>query len=81
MLQGLLTGECFEEVPDYHYGKKKFKNPEAVGLTKEQMIKGCKDDQARTVELMELCDEITVSTPFLKDFYSKRLANQNITVV
>ena len=71
----------FEEVPDYHYGKKNLKNPEAVGLSKEEMIKRCKRDEAHTIELMELCDEITVSTPFLKDFYSKKLTNQNITVL
>jgi hypothetical protein len=71
----------FDDVPDFHYGKKKFRDPGIVGLTLEEVIQKNKEEEKYTLEVMELCDEITVSTPYLKDFYSKKLSNQNFTVL
>ena len=55
----------FHDVPDHHYGKKKY------GYA----------DQEHTKELIALCDEITVSTPFLKDYYQNMIGHKKITVL
>lgn len=55
----------FEEVPDYHYSK-----------TRDDF-----SQEEYTKELMSLCDEMTVSTPYLKDYYMKKTGQSNITVL
>jgi hypothetical protein len=71
----------FDHVPDFHYGKKKFKDPGSLGLSLEEVIEKTKEDEKYTLEIMEFCDEITVSTPFLKEFLSQRISNQNISII
>ncbi|MCH9617343.1 MAG: hypothetical protein SP4CHLAM5_07320 [Chlamydiia bacterium] len=55
----------FDEVPQYHYSK----------ATHDY------SQEDYTKELMSLCDEMTVSTPYLKEYYMKKTGQENITVL
>ena len=39
------------------------------------------DQGSSTKEIIEICDEMTVSTPFLRDYYLKKTGQKNITVI
>ncbi len=54
-----------DDVPDFHYCKS-----EGKGDPKESIM-----------EIMDLCDEITVSTQYLKDYYHKATGIEEITVL
>ncbi|MCH9811838.1 hypothetical protein K0U07_03630, partial [bacterium] len=56
----------FDAVPKYHPTKSE---PEMYA------------EENYTRELMNLCDEMTVSTPYLKEYYLKETEQKNITVV
>lgn len=55
-----------EDIPDYNRFKSAFVSDE-VRTSAEQ--------------IMNLCDEITVTCDFMKDYYKSKIANQNITVI
>lgn len=55
-----------EDIPEYNKFKPAFVDPEIR-----------KTAQA----IMELCDEITVTCDFMKDYYKGKTANQNVTVI
>lgn len=55
----------YKDVPDYHVSKKRDDYSE----------------ESYTRELMQLCDEMTVSTPYLKEYYEKELSHNHVTVV
>jgi hypothetical protein len=42
---------------------------------------GLEKDGDFAKEIMEICDEVTVTTPFLRDYYLKKTAQKNITVI
>lgn len=46
-------------------------------LAKRELL----DQGVYAKEIMELCDEITVSTPFLRDYYLKNTNQKNISVL
>lgn len=55
----------FDDVPDYHFSK----------------IEDDYSQEAYTKELIALCDEVSVSTPFLKEYYQKETGQDKITVL
>lgn len=55
-----------EDIPDYNKFKPAFVNPEI---------------RKSSEEIMSLCDEITVTCDFMKDYYKSKISNQNITVI
>jgi len=55
-----------EDIPEYNKFKPAFADPE-IRKTAQQ--------------IMELCDEITVTCDFMKDYYSSKINNKNITVI
>lgn len=55
-----------EDIPDYNKFKPAFTDP--------QIRKNCQ-------EIMEMCDEITVTCNFMRDYYKSKTANQNVTVI
>lgn len=55
-----------EDIPDYNKFKPAFVNPEI---------------RESAQEIMSLCDEITVTCDFMKDYYKEKTGNQNITVI
>jgi O-antigen biosynthesis protein len=58
---------CFsEDIPDYNKFKKAFTDP--------QIRKSAQ-------EIMAMCDEITVTCPFMRDYYKEKTGNENVTVI
>jgi O-antigen biosynthesis protein len=58
---------CFkEDIPDYNKYKPAFENPEI---------------RESSQAIMSLCDEITVTCKFMKDYYTEKTGNKNITVI
>tara|TARA_A100000172_G_scaffold31858_1_gene19013 strand:- start:1355 stop:2563 length:1209 start_codon:yes stop_codon:yes gene_type:complete len=58
---------CFsEDIPDYNKYKTAFTDP-----TIRQSAQ----------EMMSICDEITVTCPFMRDYYRDKTGNKNVTVV
>jgi hypothetical protein len=58
---------CFkEDIPDYNKYKPAFENPEI-----RESAQG----------IMAMCDEITVTCNFMRDYYKEKTGNQNVTVI
>lgn len=58
---------CFgEDIPDYNKYKTAFTDPEI---------------RKSSQEMMAMCDEITVTCPFMRDYYREKTGNQNVTVL
>ena len=58
---------CFhEDIPDYNKYKTAFTDP-AIRQSAQEM--------------MEICDEITVTCPFMRDYYASKTNNKNVTVI
>ena len=58
---------CFhEDIPDYNKYKTAFTDP-AIRKASQEM--------------MSICDEITVTCPFMRDYYKDKTGNNNVTVV
>jgi len=58
---------CFgEDIPDYNKYKTAFTDPEI---------------RKSSQEMMAMCDEITVTCPFMRDYYKEKTGNQNVTVL
>jgi len=58
---------CFhEDIPDYNKYKTAFTDPKIRNSAQE---------------MMSICDEITVTCPFMRDYYKDKTGNQNVTVV
>ena len=58
---------CFsEDIPDYNKYKTAFTDP-AIRQSAQEM--------------MSICDEITVTCPFMRDYYRDKTGNKNVTVV
>ena len=58
---------CFkEDIPDYNKYKPAFDNPEI---------------RESACAIMSLCDEITVTCDFMKDYYKEKTSNKNVTVI
>jgi glycosyltransferase involved in cell wall biosynthesis len=58
---------CFkEDIPDYNKFKPAFDNPEI---------------RESACAIMALCDEITVTCDFMKDYYKSKTGNKNVTVI
>jgi len=55
-----------EDIPEYNKFKPAFVNPEI---------------RKTAQEIMELCDEITVTCDFMKEYYMGKTANKNVTVI
>jgi hypothetical protein len=55
-----------EDIPDYNKYKPAFTDPEIRRVAQS---------------IMELCDEITVTCDFMKDYYMSKTGNKNITVI
>jgi glycosyltransferase involved in cell wall biosynthesis len=55
-----------EDIPDYNKYKPAFTDP--------QIRKNCQD-------IMNLCDEVTVTCKFMKDYYMEKTGHKNITIV
>lgn len=58
---------CFaEDIPEYNKFKPAFTDP-SIRKTAQ--------------EIMEMCDEISVTCDFMKDYYSSKTSNKNVTVI
>ena len=58
---------CFaEDIPDYNKYKTAFTDP-AIRKAAQEM--------------MAMCDEITVTCPFMRDYYKEKTGNNNVTVI
>jgi glycosyltransferase involved in cell wall biosynthesis len=58
---------CFkEDIPDYNKFKPAFDNPEI---------------RESACAIMSMCDEITVTCDFMKDYYKSKTGNKNVTVI
>ena len=58
---------CFvEDIPDYNKYKTAFTDPSI---------------RKSSQEIMSLCDEITVTCPFMRDYYRDKTGNKNVTVI
>lgn len=58
---------CFhEDIPDYNKYKTAFTDPK-IRQSAQQM--------------MEICDEITVTCPFMRDYYASKTNNKNVTII
>ena len=58
---------CFaEDIPDYNKYKHAFTDPKI---------------RQSAQEMMAMCDEITVTCPFMKDYYREKTGNKNVTVL
>lgn len=58
---------CFaEDIPDYNKYKTAFTDP-AIRKSAQEM--------------MAMCDEITVTCPFMRDYYKEKTGNNNVTVI
>ena len=58
---------CFhEDIPDYNKYKTAFTDPKI---------------RQSAQEMMEICDEITVTCPFMRDYYASKTNNKNVTVI
>ena len=58
---------CFsEDIPDYNKYKHAFTDPEI---------------RKAAQEMMSMADEITVTCPFMRDYYRSKTGNQNVTIV
>lgn len=55
-----------EDIPEYNKFKPAFTNPEI---------------RKNILEIMNLCDEITVTCPFMKEYYMEKTGHKNITVI
>ena len=55
-----------EDIPEYNKFKPAFTDPKI---------------RATAQEIMELCDEITVTCDFMKEYYMNKTSNKNITVI
>lgn len=55
-----------EDIPEYNKFKPAFVDPEIRKVSQE---------------IMELCDEVTVTCDFMKDYYSSKTNNKNVTVI
>ena len=55
-----------EDIPDYNKYKPAFTDPE--------IRKNCQD-------IMSLCDEITVTCPFMKQYYMEKTGHPNVTII
>ena len=55
-----------EDIPDYNKFKTAFVDPEI---------------RKNAQEIMSLCDEITVTNDFMKDYYKNKTGNRNVTVI
>ena len=58
---------CFaEDIPDYNKYKPAFTDPKI---------------RQSSQAIMEMCDEITVTCPFMRDYYASKTNNKNVTVI
>jgi len=58
---------CFkEDIPDYNKYKTAFEDP-AIRKSAQEM--------------MSMCDEMTVTCPFMRDYYKEKTGNNNVTVI
>ena len=58
---------CFsEDIPDYNKYKSAFTDPKI---------------RQSAQEMMAMCDEITVTCPFMRDYYRDKTGNKNVTIV
>tara|TARA_E500000318_G_scaffold60746_1_gene56352 strand:+ start:207 stop:1433 length:1227 start_codon:yes stop_codon:yes gene_type:complete len=58
---------CFhEDIPDYNKYKTAFTDPNI---------------RTSAQEMMAICDEITVTCPFMRDYYREKTGNKNVTVL
>jgi glycosyltransferase involved in cell wall biosynthesis len=55
-----------EDIPDYNKYKPAFTDPE--------IRKNCQD-------IMSLCDEVTVTCPFMKQYYMEKTGHPNVTII
>jgi hypothetical protein len=55
-----------EDIPEYNKFKPAFTDP--------SIRKNCQ-------EIMELCDEVTVTCEFMRDYYKEKTRNQNVTII
>lgn len=55
-----------EDIPDYNKFKPAFTDPKI---------------RKTAQEIMEMCDEITVTNEFMRDYYSSKTGNKNVTVI
>jgi len=55
-----------EDIPDYNSYKGAFINPEIRKVS---------------CEIMSMCDEVTVTCQYMKDYYKRKTGNQNITII
>jgi glycosyltransferase involved in cell wall biosynthesis len=55
-----------EDIPEYNKFKPAFTDP--------SIRKNCQ-------EIMELCDEVTVTCEFMRDYYKEKTKNQNVTII
>lgn len=55
-----------EDIPEYNKFKPAFSNPEI---------------RKNIIEIMNLCDEITVTCQFMKDYYEKKTGHKNISII
>ena len=55
-----------EDIPDYNKYKTAFEDPEI---------------RKSAQEMMAMCDEITVTCPFMRDYYAGKTGNNNVTVI
>ena len=55
-----------EDIPDYNKFKSAFVD---------------KSIRESAVEIMKLCDEITVTNPFMQQYYAEKTGNKNVTVI
>ena len=58
---------CFgEDIPDYNKYKTAFTDPEI---------------RKSAQEMMAMCDEVTVTCPFMRDYYREKTGNKNVTIL
>jgi O-antigen biosynthesis protein len=58
---------CFhEDIPDYNKYKTAFTDPKI---------------RQSSQAIMEMCDEMTVTCPFMRDYYASKTNNKNVTVI
>lgn len=55
-----------EDIPDYNKFKPAFVDPEI---------------RQSAMEIMNICDEVTVTCKFMQEYYRSKISNQNITVI
>lgn len=55
-----------EDIPDYNKFKEAFVSPEIRNVSQQ---------------IMNMCDEVTVTCPFMRDYYTQKTGHPNVTVI